>query len=223
MKILSYPLRYLALQSDAGNRLYRRDSVFLFGMATILALPFIFFDGNFFGASGLLDRVGTFASVLTGFYIAALVGVASLSSTVGDLDDIIDVGPIFGPDVESGQLEKLTRRQYVCSLFGYLAFVSLFISISAIFAVVCSGIITPGLITKAQASIVTWTGFSASCVATSFEFIRGGIIIVYAVVISHIVATTCHGLYYYIDRIYLKRTTIGTKTEDGSDSPPSSS
>lgn len=219
MNILSYPMRYTTLENEAGSKLYKRDVVFVILTTMFLAFPFIIFDGNFFGVSGLLDRVGTFASVLTGFYIAALVGVASLSPAIGDLDEIIVEGPIFAPsfeyeiDLEGREKkvetkEKLTRRQYVCSLFGYLAFVSLFLSISSIVAVVLSGIVNEETASKIQASIASWVGWDVNWIPTIIELCRAILIIGYALVISHIIATTCHGLYYYIDRIYAKKAEI---------------
>lgn len=217
MNILSYPMRYVTLRNEAGGKLYKRDAAFVIVMAALLTSPFVVLDGNFFGAGGLLDRVGTFASVLTGFYIAALVGVASLSPTVGDLDKVITQGPIYAPPREGGEPEELTRRQYVCSLFGYLAFVSLFLSISAIVAVVCSGVVTAGTAVKVQGLVTSWTGYGASFIPTVFELMRTALIIVYTLIISHIIATTCHGLYYYIDRIYAKEPTMGSKTVDPDD------
>ncbi|MDX0481996.1 hypothetical protein GOL95_29475 [Sinorhizobium medicae] len=215
MNILSYPLRYLKLRNEAGRKLYRRDTGFVVIMATLLALPFILLDGNFFGAGGMLDRVGSFSSVLTGFYIAALVGVASLSTAVGDLDEVITRGPIFGPDADSGELEELTRRQYVCSLFGYLAFISLFVSISSIFAVVSSGLIDDTSVQMAQNAISKLSGYNIN-VAYYTGFFRCTLIAVYTLIISHVVATTCHGLYYYIDKIYMKSNVIVGKSDEDS-------
>jgi hypothetical protein len=211
MNILSYPLRYLALRAEAGNKLYLRDRSFVLGMAAVISLPFIVLKGNFFGIGGMLDRVGTFASVLTGFYIAALVGVASLSPSVGDLDEEIVEGPILAPgEIGEGPI-RLTRRQYVCSLFGYLAFVSLFVSVSAILAVVCSELFTPRLLSALQGWVSRLMERKADFLPISLEIFRGLIVVFYSLLVSHIVTTTCHGLYYYIDRIYAKKTQMGSK------------
>ena len=76
--VLTYPLSYLSLKDEGGNRLFRRNWLALMTVVVILSAPFILFDANYFGDKGFLDRFGSFAAVLTGFYIAALVGVASL-------------------------------------------------------------------------------------------------------------------------------------------------
>ena len=98
MNVFAYPLRYLRLEDEQENRLFLRDKTALIGSTFILALPFILFDMNFFGDRGFLDRFGSFSAVLTGFYIAALVGIASFASSLGGLDDVIAVGKIKGPD-----------------------------------------------------------------------------------------------------------------------------
>ncbi|MCV9965444.1 hypothetical protein OIU34_26555 [Pararhizobium sp. BT-229] len=209
MNIVAFPLKYLVLKDERDRRLYRRDALFVLLFSTALAAPFILLEGNFFGVGGFLDRIGSFASVLTGFYIAALVGVASLSPTLGDLDKEIEVGAIYAKekDAETGQPIALTRRQYVCTLFGYLAFASLFVSISSIVSTVLSGINTSSFI-----DFNTATSFGRFLTA-SFLFLKYGLIIFYVLIVCHIVTTTCHGLYYYIERIYAAETTIGSKAD----------
>lgn len=205
MNIVAFPLRYLTLKDVDGHKLYKRDALFVLLFSAVLAVPFIFLDGNFFRTGGFLDRIGSFASVLTGFYIAALVGVASLASTFGGLDQVIEVGVIRGKDTASGETIDLTRRQYVCSLFGYLAFASLFVSISSIVSVVLSGMTIKNAI---DFSFIPYVG---AYVPDALIYLRYGLIVFYVVVVAHIVATTCHGLYYYIDRIYAPATELGSK------------
>ena len=73
----------------------RGDVLPVLVIAAVLGAPFVLFDANFFGPEGFFERFGSFASVLTGFYIAALVGIASFVSAVGGLDEPIMVGPVF--------------------------------------------------------------------------------------------------------------------------------
>lgn len=205
MNIVSYPLRYARLRTENGKLLWTRDPTFVVILGVLLALPFVLGEGVFFGAGGLLDRVGTFNSVLTGFYIAALVGVASLSSTVGDLDEYLEQGKVFGPDGE------LTRRQYVCSLFGYLAFLSLFLSIAAIFAVTIAQPLDQLALGRFKSWIIRMSGVQRETAGLLLSYGRAALVLSFTMLVSHLIATTCHGLYYYIEKIYAKKTTLSQK------------
>jgi hypothetical protein len=164
-------------------------------IALVITTPFVYFDLNYFGERGLLDRFGGFSAVLTGFYIAALVGVASFSSSLGDLDEPIEVGTITRVD-ESGAPYDLTRRQYVCSMFGYLAFVSLVISMIAIVLVSVSNFAW----SKAITGLVPWQSRRAA--ADGIEVGISVLMFVINMVLAHMLVTTCYGLYYLIDRLY---------------------
>ncbi|RWD61184.1 MAG: hypothetical protein EOS60_33195 [Mesorhizobium sp.] len=200
VNVLTYPLGYLSLEDEAGNRLFKRNWVAVAVVVILLSAPFILVDANYFGDNGFLDRFGSFAAVLTGFYIAALVGVASFASSVGDLDVEIEVGPIrrrkqVPAEVEQAE-EDLTRRQYICSMFGYLAFVSLFLSVAAIILLVAA---EPAKILISLAIKAAWR---PEAVGYCLYGISGILIVGFNVVLAHLLVTTCHGLYYLIDRLY---------------------
>ncbi|MES0199758.1 hypothetical protein [Mesorhizobium sp. M0011] len=177
-------------------------------LAIVISVPFVTLDANYFGDKGFLDRFGNFSAVLTGFYIAALVGVASFASSFGELDDEIEVGRISRPvpDPAEGEdpEEFLTRRQYVCSMFGYLAFVSLVLSVGAILFIVAADQMQP-VVQHVKAWLEPST---ADCTLAA---IRGAIIIGFDVVVAHMLITTCHGLYYLIDRLYAQKPKISQK------------
>jgi hypothetical protein len=197
MNILSYPLGYLILIDESGSRLYRRNLLAVVMVTIIISLPFILADANFFGDKGFLDRIGSFSAVLTGFYIAGLVGIASFSSSVGDLDLVIQHGPVKRI-TSSGEPEDLTRREYVCSMFGYLSFVSLSMSISFILLIVLAGAKDEVLALAANIPTVK------AHMAFGLMVIRSVIIICCSLVVAHLFVTTCHALYYMIDRLYHK-------------------
>ncbi|WP_048707403.1 hypothetical protein [Microvirga massiliensis] len=203
--VLTYPLSYLSLKDEGGRRLFRRNSVAVLVVVAVMSAPFILFDANYFGDKGFLDRFGSFAAVLTGFYIAALVGVASFASSVGDLDGEIEVGRISRPvpnPAEGEDLEEyLTRRQYVCSMFGYLAFVSLVLSVGAIMLIVAAA--------PARSAVNAISGWSGAQTAQGAKDVLRAIVIVgFNLVLAHLLVTTCHGLYYLIDRLYAKKPTL---------------
>ncbi|MBX5268620.1 hypothetical protein HJB99_08005 [Rhizobium sp. NLR17b] len=201
MNILTYPLGYLRLKDADGRYLYRRNLLALVALTAIVSAPFIIANANFFGDKGFLDRIGSFSAVLTGFYIAALVGIASFSTAIGDLDEEILVGPI-SREAANGEPENLTRRQYVCALFGYLSFVSLIISLGSILLIVLGGASTDVLMLFAEFPRL------AALADTITGLIRVGVVIICSLVISHMFITTCHGLYYMIDRLYHKEAQI---------------
>jgi len=203
--VLTYPLSYLSLKDEGGNRLFRRNWLALMTVVVILSAPFILFDANYFGDKGFLDRFGSFAAVLTGFYIAALVGVASFASSMGDLDNEIEVGRITrripNPVEGEGPEEYLTRRQYVCSMFGYLAFVSLVLSVGAVLLIVGAD---PAR--AATEALARWLGGQVD--HYGLQIVRALVIVAFNLVLSHLLVTTCHGLYYLIDRLYAKKPKI---------------
>lgn len=190
MNVLLYPLRYLTLTDEDRRRLLARNLLTIIVISTILSVPFIFSDANFFGERGFLDRFGGFCGVLTGFYIAALVGIASVTGTMSGLDKEIQIGKIYGIR-ENGAQVALTRREYVSAIFGYLAFVSFGLSVVAILLVATAG--------AAKSILPYWVGCITLCL--------------FNLVLSHMIVTTCHGLYYFIDRIYYQEPTLGAKVK----------
>ncbi|MGV2979727.1 hypothetical protein ACERNI_05910 [Camelimonas sp. ID_303_24] len=206
--VLTYPLGYLSLKDEGGRKLFRRNWISVLIVVAVMSAPFVLFGANYFGDKGFLDRFGSFAAVLTGFYIAALVGVASFSSSVGDLDEEIEVGKIsrvtFDRDHGQASSEDLTRRQYVCSMFGYLAFVSLLLSVGAILLVV--GAASARTVIDIAAS--WFTGQPPPWVLCS---LRIATIVAFNLMLAHLLVTTCHGLYYLIDRLYAKKPTLVSK------------
>jgi hypothetical protein len=197
LNILSYPLGYLNLTDENGKRLYRRNLLSIFTITLIISLPFIITDANFFGDKGFLDRIGGFSAVLTGFYIAGLVGIASFSSAVGDLDIVIVHGAISRTTAE-GETEDLTRREYVSSMFGYLSFLSLSMSIAFILLIVLADAKAELLMFAAKVPKVE------PYLSAGLIVIREVTIVACSLVVAHLFVTTCHGLYYMIDRLYHK-------------------
>lgn len=194
MNVFSYPLRYLWLRAENKTRLLARDVVGVVVLAVVLSLPFWLTNANYFGFGGFLDRFGSFAGVLTGFYVAALVGVASFATPKLGIDNVIVNGPVL--DHSKTPPKRLTRREYVCAMFGYLAFMALMSSLVAILAAVVAPDIAAQLRLRAAPAVTS--------------AISGAILFAFNLVIAHMVATTCHGLYYLIDKIYTPKTvTLG--------------
>jgi hypothetical protein len=177
MNIMFYPLKYLLLVDEDKKKLWPRNIIALIVITLLLSLPFFANGTNYFGEKGFLDRFGAFCGVITGFYIAALVGIASFSGNLSSLDHEMTEGKIFS---SRNNTDGLTRREYVSAIFGYLSFMSFFLSIVAIILVVCAQM--------AQQLIPAWVSYV--------------IIILFNICVSHMMVTTSHGLYYLIERLY---------------------
>ncbi|MEW6090051.1 MAG: hypothetical protein AB1647_03890 [Pseudomonadota bacterium] len=217
MNVLSYPLRYLTLKDEDKHALFRRNGLAVFLVAAFLTLPFLLPGANYFGDDGFLDRFGSVAAVLTGFYVAALVGIASFPSSLGDLDDVMEVGKVFGRECDDdGNPVALTRRQYVCAMFGYLAFMCLSVSTAAVLLVVVTDVTKSSFL---QALPDQWT--SAAWFEKNFVWVVRAVFIgLLNLAIAHMIVTTFHGLYYLIERLYDKKPELLPKAECGSQSGP---
>lgn len=197
--VFTFPLGYLTLTDEQGRPLFRRDLLGVITLALVVSLPFWATTANYFGTYGFLDKFGAFSGVLTGFYVAALVSVASFLGASPSLDDLIEVGPVYGPPKDN-EPNPLTRRQYICSMFGYLAFMSLGMSLGALLAVTIAAPVSSALHALVGNETVQLV-------------LRGAIILGMNLVLAHLVATTCHGLYYLMDRLYAEKSQIMTKGE----------
>ncbi len=166
-------------------------------LAIALCVPFLYFStANFFHKDGFVDKVSSFASVLTGFYVAGLVAVAAFSPAMGSVDDKIEEGRVILRG-EDGDLDHdLTRREYACYLFGYLALLSLVISLVGITTVIISSsfAIQPIIFRVSKVSV-----------DIPVAFIRGVGIIFTSFVLSHMFIVTVQGLYYLTERLYAKK------------------
>lgn len=189
-----YPIQYFRLSNADKQRI---DLIPTLVLALIVALPFIFLNGpSFFHANGFLDRVLTLTSALTGFYVAALVAAATFLHP--DLDKPIKTGPVelITKDADGTiNREALTRREFACMIFGYLAASTLIISIAISAAI--------GLST-----------FRWEILGGYFFYVRALAIFVFAVWISHIITVTALGLFYLMDRLHRDNPKILTKKSD---------
>lgn len=188
------PFKYIRLRNEGGTLLFFRDFVPMIVLVFIFAMPFIVFEQvNFSRASGFVDRIGSISSVLSGFYIAALVAVASFAASIGDMDEEIKVGKIYQ---SKNSKESLTRREYVCAIFGFLAFLSLTISIISAFALIVAPVITDSV----DSNKLTFGSIEIQLL----WWLRTVCVVLYCTLFSMMIVTTFYGLYYLTDRIYAK-------------------
>ncbi|MFG1339585.1 hypothetical protein [Xanthobacter autotrophicus] len=197
MRLLIYPLSFLRLRSEDGHFVAVKEIWVVTIVCLIIAIPFVVFGANFFGDKGFFDRFGSFSAVLTGFYIAALVGIASFSNISRDLDKIITVGKIISKS--EGRDLWLTRRQYVCSMFGYLAFISMFLSVVAMIVLIVASSVK---LSVPDLRYVQW----------GVLVIRSVFIFSFCFAVSHMLIVTLHGLFYLIERLYAEAPRLPPKS-----------
>ncbi|WP_311270999.1 hypothetical protein [Sphingobium sp. WCS2017Hpa-17] len=202
---LAAPLRYLRLRSETGRLIWLQDIFATFVIVTIVTVPFIIVSkANFIHKDGFVDKIGSFSSVLTGFYVAGLVAVATFPRQKNGLDATINYGKIKVATKEGW--EYLTRREYICSLFGYLSTISLCITVFSIIAIIITS-------SMPSFSIVKFESLSYT-VKIDRRFIRFLIMIIVNIPICHLAVSTFRGLYYLIDRMYAQSPVIKDKPED---------
>lgn len=202
---LFYPLRYFALVNDEKRHIDLWPTLLL---AALIATPFIVFSGgSFFRPNGFLDKLLTLTSALTGFYVAALVAAATF--THPDLDKAIKSGPIvlLTKDSDGRKIaEHLSRREFVCTIFGYLAFLAFVLSVVSMTAIGISSI------NLAAASKVRWIGMIFT--PEWWMWLRAAVIVVISITTAHLVVATGLGIYYLMDRLYRRDRQITTKKSD---------
>lgn len=201
-RVLNAPFKYLRLRDDNGGLLFFHDFIFSIITILVLTVPFLLFgDASYFAKDGFLDKIAAFCSVLTGFYVAGLVAVATFPIQKSGLDSEIIVGKIKWMTDEGW--EYLSRREYVCALFGYLAAISLLITFTSIIIVtVRQSIIVPENI-----------NININNVVIEKFYIKIFVIFLCNIPISHLISSTVRGLYYLMDRIYVQTPQILPKKD----------
>jgi hypothetical protein len=130
--------------------------------------------------------------------VAGLLAVATFSAKLGDLDSPMDVGPAILPAPEPDEEDvKLTRREYVCTIFGYLAFLSLFTTLLSMTIV----ILTSGMPVVTDLDLT----MGKRTIHIDREIFRGVPILLFGLLAAHLAVVTCHALYYLMDRLYARK------------------
>lgn len=186
MKLLS-PLNYLRIKHEEKD--WYDFYLPIIGSVIVTAL-YYFIPNQFklFGDNSLISQVNGLLQVLIGFYIAALAAVSTFGNAT--IDDVMaGTPPTLEESFRGNMLEvPLTRRRFICYLFGYLALVS--------FALFSLGLVA-SLIGKGLAIWITASGFllALTIIKTIFVFI-------YFLILFNIATTTLLGLYFLAVRIH---------------------
>lgn len=177
------PIDYLRIRVAEKKRY---DIVYPLIIGTVVTV-FLFvypIPVRIFGKSGLIDLIVNILQILTGFYIASLAAIATFNKS--DMDAHIKGETATLIVLKKGVWlpERLTRRRFLCLLFGYLAFVSIILYFVGGFANLFSESITQLIPPYFQ------------------KFVKWPFIWCYLVVTSNLIVTTLLGLFYMCDRIH---------------------
>lgn len=194
---MTTPLKYLYVKNEKGKGLViRRGAVsVLAASACVLVLTDIS-ALNIFGGGGLIDRVGDFVSTLTGFYVAALVAVATFGQGKPEMDEPMLSGKLYV--WERGRKCELSRREYLTALFGYLVTLAFLLSLASILVAVASGAL------PVISASFEFRGYDLSL----HGFVSFLCAVLYFSTLFHLVAETSIGLNYLVDKLYRSRPTV---------------
>lgn len=132
IKQLSSPLSYLRIKQ--GNNFFCSKKLYDFGLPFFLGCgtAFLHFwlpvSPRMLGENGIVDIISGLLQLLVAFFIAALAAVATFDRE--SMDKEMRGHPAVLRRKKTEVI--LTRRQFVCHLFGYLAFVSLMLLLSIV-------------------------------------------------------------------------------------------
>jgi hypothetical protein len=136
------------------------------------------------GENGLISIITGLIQILVGFYIASLAAVATFQGIGLDEPLAGDHATLMVKRRGVSKPIQLTRRKFVCYLFGYLAFVGIFLY----FIGSASGLLNESI-----------KAFIPSCY---FVVVKWLFIFCYLFASSNLIVTTLLGLYYLTDRIH---------------------
>jgi len=181
--ILFKPLNYLRIKH---SQKVHWDITIPLILAFLVTMAFLLLPEEIqvFKDGGLIKEINNLLQILAGFYIASLAAVATFSKT--DLDELMQGEPVKLTIKREGQKQTihLTRRLFLCSLFGFLAYMSIFLYLFG----VAANLLVDNLIGFIPAACLVYS-------KTTFIF-------VFLLVFSNIMVTTLIGLYYMSDRMH---------------------
>lgn len=174
-------LDYLRISHKSKNKYdyYAPGILTIFAIAMYYILPL---KPALLGTDGFVAKINGILQMLVGFYIASLAAISTFNKS--DMDELMDGTPPTLKDAHSNSLERLTRRRFLSLMFGYLAFLSLFLYFSGI-----------------SAEWLT-NNIKLLCNGNLFRFVKISLLGFYIFCISNLIVTTLIGLYYMSDKIH---------------------
>lgn len=171
---LAAPVGYLAIRHDVKPRYdwYWPLILTAVTMGVFWLLPE---RPPLLGDKGVLKSICDFIVLLAAFFVAALAAVAAFDSETLDREMQGTTPTLRG--------RNLTRRQFVCYLFGYLAV----LSFTLFLAIVAANIVVPSLHVVLSEKALWWTR-----AITGSIFVFG---------FWNMIVTTLLGIYFLVERV----------------------
>lgn len=174
------PFRYLTIQHGLKSRF---DWIWpgILTAITIIVFCLLPIQPKLFGDHGILQGIRDLIVLFSAFFVAALAAVATFARE--SLDD-----PMQGTSPRLGERE-LTRRQFVCYLFGYLAVLAFMLFL----AIIVAEIGTPSLHVVLSPPLFSWV-----------KLITGTI---FTLAFWNMMVTTLLGVYFLVERVNFDEST----------------
>lgn len=170
---LTTPLNYWWIRHPEKNK-YDRIYPAIFAILVTAGYMFLPVRPPLLGDGGLLSSISQLLTLLIPFSVAALAAVAT--SQLPSLDQDMSGDPLMLKG------RALNRRQFVCFLFGYLAWVCL----ALFLAIIVAEALAPTLRTIAP----KW-----------LELLRPWMLGIFTYFLGHMLVTTLWALFYLTDRM----------------------
>lgn len=186
MKLFS-PLNYLRIKHD--EKKWYDFRVPALGATMAMAVYYFCHEHiPLVGGSGLIVQVNGLLQVLIGFYIAALAAVSTFSNST--IDEVMaGDSPTIVEKYRGTKLKvELTRRRFVCFLFGYLALMS-FILFSV------------GLVSILLGKMISLWVVEISSLETLW-ILKTIFVGLYSLILLNLITTTLLGLYFLSVRFH---------------------
>ncbi len=179
---LLVPLKYLQIKHPEKIKF---DLIFPFIFACLFFAPV--FSPEFRQAAvtnlDMLGRSSDLLSILTGFFVAALAAVATFGGSEMN-EDMPGAVPVTLRHKNVAEPEILSRRRFLCFLFGYLAFSALAIYLFGFAFYAFQAFLVPKIMPsfKVDSFVVFWA--------------------IYGFALGNLLSNTLLGLFYLTDRIH---------------------
>jgi len=177
------PLDYVRIKHTAKTK-YDFHIPFYLASAFTLILLILPVSPKISGDGGLIDVFTGLLQMLTGFYIASLAAISTFNKE--GMDNTMPGDPPTLASSYRGKIKTdlLTRRRFLCLMFGYLSLVSIFL-----------------YFTGAGALLIAPSA-KAVCSAGVYFLVKWFFVLTYLFIASNLIITTMLGLFYMVDRIH---------------------
>lgn len=177
------PLGYLRIRQEV-KPWFDWYAPFFITSTMVLAFYALPISVNIFGDNGLVFIITDLIKFLAGFYIASLAAVATFHKP--EMDEPLAGSAATLDVIRRGGDKKsiLSRRRFLCYLFGYLAFMSL------------------ALYFVGAAVSLLWENLSVLAQYSWAQFAKWLFIYVYLFFTVNLLTTTLLGLHFMTDRIH---------------------